>query len=603
MDVVLNDYTSVENEPEVTFGTAKTDFYWLIYNLRISYPETPILLALADVKACFRFPRIHPDLTGAFGFLAANFYCLAIAMVFGSNTSAASWEPFRRAIEGLSKKFANQPLLVQKHKKFIDMVLWELPMEQSDKPIKAIKCPLNPGVFDRLGKQINHPSRIWVDDILIAAAGVDKMKMTLAAVIEAIFVVLGQPEVEKRQCPLAMDKWTDLIIGEEQTALGLKLNTRKLTVSIPKEYLDETLLLIQNNWHKHRKTFTAIEASRMVGKLARLAEGSIWVCYMVSQFYASIAHALAQNRFTLENSSKEFQKLTSLIQNRSVKIASKYNKDYEKIIRFALKKSARMVHHAPIKYNIVPSMREEINFFEEHLKPGSGTVWETPIAFLIERTPFASSYGDACLDAAGGYSIDLKFWWHIRFPLKVVLRTLKYLPDNKSGNLISINVLEFVVVIIDYCAALTVILLEDVTDDPHPVLLNIADNTAAHAWTMHTCKSSRLGKLLAKLFCYLLMDSVLGINSKWIDTTHNFIADEISRLKKLQASSSKHFSFDYSLLQQKYPQLKNCRFFQPSASLLSMIWDVLLLEKLPSLKQVKTLKQSGLGKLITSSGA
>ena len=255
LDVVLNDYTSVENEPEVTFGTAKTDFYWLIYNLRISYPETPILLALADVKACFRFPRIHPDLTGAFGFLAANFYCLAIAMVFGSNTSAASWEPFRRAIEGLSKKFANQPLLVQKHKKFIDMVLWELPMEQSDKPIKAIKCPLNPGVFDRLGKQINHPSRIWVDDILIAAAGVDKMKMTLAAVIEAIFVVLGQPEVEKRQCPLAMDKWTDLIIGEEQTALGLKLNTRKLTVSIPKEYLDETLLLIQNNWHKHRKNF------------------------------------------------------------------------------------------------------------------------------------------------------------------------------------------------------------------------------------------------------------------------------------------------------------------------------------------------------------
>ena len=261
-----------------------------------------------------------------------------------------------------------------------------------------------------------------------------------------------------------------------------------------------------------------------------------------------------------------------------------------------------MVHHVPIKYNIVPSMREELKFFGLYLKPGSGIAWETPISFLIERTPFASSYGDACLDAAGGYSIDLKFWWHIKFPKEVVLRTLRYLPDNKSGRLISINVLEFVVVIIDYCAALTVIMTESVTDDPYPVLLNVADNTAAHAWTMHTCKSSRLGKLLAKLFCYLLMDSRLGINSKWIDTTHNFIADDISRLKKSQASSSKQFSFDYALLQQKYPQLKNCHFFQPSASLLSMIWDVLLQEKLPSLKQVKTLKQSGLGKLITSSG-
>ena len=190
----------------------------------------------------------------------------------------------------------------------------------------------------------------------------------------------------------------------------------------------------------------------------------------------------------------------------------------------------------------------------------------------------------------------------MQFPIEVVLRTLKHLPNNKEGNLISINVLEFVVVIIDYCAALTVVMTRHVTDDPHPILLNIADNTSAHSWTTHSCKSSKLGRLLARLFCYLLMDSRLGINSKWIDTDHNYIADEISRIKKLQASSSKHFSFDYSTLQQKYPQLKSCHFFQPSPDLLSMIWNVLLKGKLPSLEQVKTLKQSGLGKLTTSNG-
>ena len=74
-------------------------------------------MALADIKACFRFPRIHPDLTGAFGFLATNLYFLAIAMVFGSNTSAACWEPFRRAIEALSKKFANCPDLFENTQK------------------------------------------------------------------------------------------------------------------------------------------------------------------------------------------------------------------------------------------------------------------------------------------------------------------------------------------------------------------------------------------------------------------------------------------------------------------------------------------------------
>ena len=87
-------------------------------------------MALADVKACFRFPRIHPDLTGAFGFLTGDYFCLATAMVFGSNTSSSSWEPFRRAIEALSKKFANRPELVVKHKKYLDMVQWEVPNDQ-----------------------------------------------------------------------------------------------------------------------------------------------------------------------------------------------------------------------------------------------------------------------------------------------------------------------------------------------------------------------------------------------------------------------------------------------------------------------------------------
>ena len=78
LDLVLNDYTPTTEEAEVTFGTAKLEFYWLIYNMRVSFPEAPILLALADVKACFRFPRIHPDLTGAFGFLISTYYCLAV---------------------------------------------------------------------------------------------------------------------------------------------------------------------------------------------------------------------------------------------------------------------------------------------------------------------------------------------------------------------------------------------------------------------------------------------------------------------------------------------------------------------------------------------
>ena len=81
-----------------------------------------------------------------------------------------------------------------------------MPSNPVNKPVKAFKCPLNPGVIDDLGNQLYHPSRIWVDDSLIAAVGVENMKMALVAIIEAIFAVLGSPKIEKMQYPLAIDK-------------------------------------------------------------------------------------------------------------------------------------------------------------------------------------------------------------------------------------------------------------------------------------------------------------------------------------------------------------------------------------------------------------
>ena len=93
--------------------------------------------------------------------------------------------------------------------------------------------------------------------------------------------------------------------------------------------------------------------------------------------------------------------------------------------------------------------------------------------------------------------------------------------------------MEFLIVIINYYAALTVILTEKVTDDPYLILLNRVDNMSANLWTTHTCKGSRLGKILVKLFCYLFIDVMLGVNSKWISTIDNYIADGISRVKTM----------------------------------------------------------------------
>ena len=230
-NIVMNQITSVAQESPVSFGHVKLLIYINIYNTRISYPTLIILIALADIKTCFWFARIHADLTGAFGFLANNLYNLATAMVFGLTASASSWESFRQAIEALTKVFAKRPDLVIKHKKYLDMLKWER-INQNAKKVCAFPCAINKGIIDEAWKRINLPACIYVDKALMLVTSIEHMKMVLAVMIEAIFVVMGEPNESVWQCPLAMDKWNKLVIGPRQIGLGLIIDTNGLTGSM-----------------------------------------------------------------------------------------------------------------------------------------------------------------------------------------------------------------------------------------------------------------------------------------------------------------------------------------------------------------------------------
>jgi hypothetical protein len=137
--IVMNQVTPVTQEAPVMFGHVKSQNYADIYNICINYPTAKILLGLADAKACFRYPGIHADLTGAFGFIADELYNLATATVFGLTASASSWEAFRQAIEALTNFFANRLNLGIRHKKFIDMLKWE-EIDPSAKLTPAFSC-------------------------------------------------------------------------------------------------------------------------------------------------------------------------------------------------------------------------------------------------------------------------------------------------------------------------------------------------------------------------------------------------------------------------------------------------------------------------------
>jgi hypothetical protein len=213
--------------------------------------------------------------------------------------------------------------------------------------------------------------------------------------------------------------------------------------------------------------------------------------------------------------------------------------------------------------------------------------------------PFATTIGDSWLEGAGGFSITLGFWWHIHFPDEVVWRTLRFKTSNNNGMLLLINVLEFVMVIINYCAALHVDRTSPITDDPHPVvILNVTNNSSALSWTLHMYKQSKIGQMLARFFCSLLINLPLGINSQWISTINNKIADDISCLKK-QSDNNSSPAFDYTILKQTYPELRHCSFFQIQPELILLLWDIVLTKKWPNHEEVQTLKQKPLGKLTT----
>ncbi len=80
--VVLNEITTTEFEANIDFGQAKMKLLTRIYNWRVANPSQKIYLALADINACFRFLRIHADMTGDFGFVADDLYFLATSMIF-----------------------------------------------------------------------------------------------------------------------------------------------------------------------------------------------------------------------------------------------------------------------------------------------------------------------------------------------------------------------------------------------------------------------------------------------------------------------------------------------------------------------------------------
>jgi hypothetical protein len=112
------------------------------------------------------------------------------------------------------------------------MVSWAI-LDPAPDLARAIPCLINTGVLDDLGNRIPLPARIYVDNALTLVISKENMEQVLAALIEAIFVIIGAPDTSVCQCSLAMDKWEKLYVAPIHTMLGFLIDTNRIIVSVP----------------------------------------------------------------------------------------------------------------------------------------------------------------------------------------------------------------------------------------------------------------------------------------------------------------------------------------------------------------------------------
>ena len=126
----------------------------------------------------------------------------------------------------------------------------------------------------------------------------------------------------------------------------------------------------------------------------------------------------------------------------------------------------------------------------------------TPISYIVERDPDFTALGDACLDGAGGYSVDLKFFWFFEWPVDIKKRTLKgdfkVRINIEKDKFISINLLEYLTIIISYAGAIQALRDKKISMD-YPLISIDSDNTSAVSWTKKVVLTTTAGKALAHI--------------------------------------------------------------------------------------------------------
>jgi hypothetical protein len=593
--VAINDCANQTPEWTISYGDAFQRHLIGIYNLRIEYPTEVLFLWDDDAQSAFRVVKFHPDCVGAFCYLTEFFMVVSLGQVFGFIPCPANWMIVADA-RALRAEFLQRPEnrhLLQPPYPLEATVQFAPPTDSRSELVQAQRDSFNPGIVGSDGHRVEARHSTFVDDNLTAATG-EFITTAIHASLQSLYELLGNPDPLQLDA-VAHDKFTDRLCDPVREQLGFDIDTNKLSVRFPvkkRQRLRDTV----KQWHDERKSFNALEIARLIGVLYHATTVCWWARFIFIDLQTEVKSILRTNRDRIARS-RHFSYLEKFAADGSL-----FQPQPAHASEFA-----RALWRCKGKNFITKPMRYALRWLSWILLDDNASFWETPISHLIPREPDRETEFDSSLVGAGGVSLDMRFVWKISFPPEVLARTLRN--GGTGSTLIDINQLEFVALIISYAATLVDLATAPGAYNQHPpVLLLKGDNTTSLSWLRRqTADRSPAAKVLAHIFATLAARGQVSVNTEHIAGVTNVVADLLSRYDDWCAehpSPNSQNAF-WTFFLAKFPQTKHCRLFHPSPGLLSLIWQALLLNTVPTfdspeLKALLTADASTLGYFVTS---
>ena len=107
---------------------------------------------------------------------------------------------------------------------------------------------------------------------------------------------------------VAMDKLKDTTLHHHHNRLGLGVEIRNMTMSIPDPYINEVIHIIASKWHHGRKAVTVSELMQHGGKMGHITHPGCAFLFFLSQIYVYITCMLERNTHHLKQTDSVLNK-------------------------------------------------------------------------------------------------------------------------------------------------------------------------------------------------------------------------------------------------------------------------------------------------------